>query len=291
MSRTNWPSGDAIAGATTRRSSRPAALLATLGGSVGYGVASVLQAWAAGRAHGPAVVRHPAYLIGLGCDTLAWLASLYALHALPLFTVQALLAGSLVITALLGRVVLHIRLSRRDAVAITVVTAALIVVVASAGTPSDAGPPVWFTPVLLVCLAAAGIALIGWYRKSSLVLAGVAGAAFSGAALCARTLHLGDTVDLSDAVRSLAQTPLTWAALAFGAIGALAYARALERGTVGPATAVLWVVEVIVPGVVGAVVLGDRVRPGWAAPAVIAVLAAVVACSAMSVQQRERDLL
>ncbi len=256
-----------------------AALLATLGGSLGYGVASVLQGWAARRALGPAVVRHPAYLLGLVLDLFSWLASLYALRSLPLFTVQALLASSLAVTVLLSRVVLGIRLARRDGAAITTVTAALVVIVAAAGPPSDTRPPAWFSSALLVCLPLVAALLVAGYGRHSLALATIGGLAFSGAALCARTVHL-------TAAGSLPRAPLAWAAAGFGAVGAFAYARALEKGPVGPATAVLWLVEVVVPAVGGVAILGDRVRPGWAVPAVVAVLASILACSTMAVTRR-----
>ena len=44
------------------------AFLAALGGMVLYGLASVSQGYAAARASGPAVLRHPGYLAGLAGD-------------------------------------------------------------------------------------------------------------------------------------------------------------------------------------------------------------------------------
>ena len=38
----------------------------------------------------------------------------------------------------------------------------------------------------------------------------------------------------------------------------------MRRGAVGTVVAALTVTEVVGPGVVGLVLLGDRVRPGWA---------------------------
>ena len=66
--------------------------------------------------------------------------------------------------------------------------------------------------------------------------------------------------------------------LVFGGIGTLAYARSLEGGAIGPATAVLWSVEVVVPGIARLAILGDTVRSGWALPAALAVLVTVGAC-------------
>lgn len=43
------------------------------------------------------------------------------------------------------------------------------------------------------------------------------------------------------------------------------YARALEHQRVGPPTALLWVVEVVGPGTIGLLALGDTIRSGWGA--------------------------
>lgn len=252
------------------------ATLAALTGAVGYGGGSVLQGAAARRAHGPAVVVHPLYLAGLGCDLLAWLCSLYALRFLPLFTVQAVLAGSVAVTVVLARVLLRERMAVRDALATGLIAAALIVVVASAGRESAVTTPPWLTAAMIVAAAAVAVALASAYRSgSSALLALVAGLAFSGAAICARSLS---TATLSQLVLE----PQGYLLLFFGGLGAVGYARSLERGPVGPATAVLWLVEVVAPGAVGVLVLGDGVRPGWALPAGLAVATALLGCVALS---------
>jgi hypothetical protein len=74
--------------------------------------------------------------------------------------------------------------------------------------------------------------------------------------------------------------PLAWVVAATGVAGTMAYAAALRRGPVGPATAQLWAVEVVVPAAVAIPLLGDGVRPGWLPPAIVAV-AAVVALTAV----------
>ncbi|WP_193314916.1 hypothetical protein [Georgenia thermotolerans] len=260
------------------------ALLAALVGTVGYGAGSVLQAAATSRASGPAALRHPLYLAGLGCDLVAWLASLVALRHLPLFAVQALLAGSLVVTAVLGRVFLDARLRRRDVAAIGVVTVALVAVAASAGEQAAHRPPSPFTAAVLGGLALCALALLALYpRGRSAALAVVAGAAFSGAALSARVVRVPAAgTPATRVVVDLLTDPLLWVIPVFGLLGLLAYARSLERGAVGPATAVMWTVEVVVPAVVGVALLGDGVRPGWAGVAVAAVLPAVAGCAVLA---------
>lgn len=249
------------------------ALLAALVGTLGYGVASVLQAVGASRASGPAVIRHPAYLAGLACDGVAWVASLVALRQLPLFVVQSLLAGSLGVTVVLARIFLGARLRRLDAIAIGVVVLALGVVAGAAGAESAHPAPHGFTIAMIIALVITAAVTVALYRGGgSLPLASLAGLAFSGAALCARA------VLSKEHWSHLFAEPLAWAVLGFGVVGALAYARSLERGPVGPATAVLWVVEVVVPGIIGVIVLGDTVRPGWTVPALVGVVAAMAAC-------------
>jgi drug/metabolite transporter (DMT)-like permease len=255
------------------------ATVAAVTGAVGYGGGSVLQAAAARRASGPAVVVHPLYLAGLGLDLLAWLCSLYALRSLALFTVQAVLAGSIAVTVVLARALLGERMTRRDAVATGLIAASLIVVIASAGREARAISPSWLTAAVIVAAAAVAIALAAAYRSaSSLLLAALAGLAFSGAAICARSLS---TTRLS----RLLLAPQMYVALLFGVLGAAAYARSLERGPVGPATAVLWLVEVVAPGAVGILMLGDGVRPGWALPGGLAVTTALAGCVALSTRR------
>lgn len=249
------------------------AFAAAITGMLFYGVASVAQGSAATRAEGPAVLRHPAYVAGLVCDGLAWLCSLVALGALPLFVVQSILAGSLAVTVLLAWPLLKVRPTRRDALAVLVVTTGLVLVSASAGGESTMTPPSWTTPVFLAALAALVVLAAASYRRGpSWLSALAAGAGFSGSALCARVAHLG----VGDPVRWVTE-PLAWAAVVYGVIGAVMYARALERGELGPATATMWVVEVVLPGAVGVFALGDPIRPGWTWPALAGVALATAA--------------
>jgi drug/metabolite transporter (DMT)-like permease len=251
-------------------------------GAVGYGVASVSQALAARRSTGTLhTLRQPLYIAGLGCDLLAWLASLVALRALAVYQVQAVLAGSLAVTVLGARLVLSSRLRRRDSVAVAVTVLALAVLALSAGPQEQIQPSgaVRFGLVSAAVLVAAG----GWVAAragSPGASAALAGLAFGGAALCARALPVSG--DVPAVVGALATDPLTWALVGFGVTGMLLYTHALQHGQVGPVTAVLWIVEVIPPSIVGVVVLHDTVREGWAPYAVVAVLVTAVAAAVLA---------
>lgn len=249
------------------------ALLAALVGMVGYGVASVLQAVGTTRAGGLAVLMQPLYVAGLACDAVAWLASLVALRQLPLFAVQSLLAGSLAVTVLLARLVLGARLRRRDVLAIPVVGLMLVVLAAAAGEQFAGQPPAGLRWALLGGLAGTAVLAALAYRSAAPGwVAVLAGLAFSGAALSTRAAHGTATWT------GLVTEPLAWAVAGFGALGVVLYARALERGAVGPATAVVWVVQVALPAALGTAVLHDGVRAGWAGPVVVALPVALVCC-------------
>lgn len=248
------------------------ALAAAVAAAVASGVSTVMQAVATRRAPGLAVVRQPLLLAALGIDGAAWLLSLAALDRLPLFVVQTALAGSLVVVVLLAARVLGAPLRGVDAAAVAAVVAALVVLAAGAGDQPAVAPPPAFTPAVLAAGGVLAVAVGAAYRSGPpALLACLGGLGYSGAAVAARGSH---------AAGDLLETVLQPAALAVvvcGVVGTLAYLRALERGTVGAVAAVEAVVEVVVPGAVGVAVLGDAVRPGWAAPALAAVAVSVAA--------------
>jgi drug/metabolite transporter (DMT)-like permease len=249
------------------------ALAAALGAAVGYGVSTVMQAVGTRRARGLAAVRQPLVLAGLAIDAAAWLLSLAALARLPLFVVQTALASSLVVVVLLAAPLLGARLRPVDVAAVGAVVVALAVLAAGAGDQPATAPPPGFTPGVLAAGGALALAAVGAYRAGPpALLACLGGLGYSGAAVAARGSHAAG--GLLDTVLQ----PSAVAVVVCGAVGTVAYLRALERGTVGAVAAVEAVVEVVVPGVVGVAVLGDTVRAGWAAPVLAAVAVAVAGC-------------
>ncbi len=86
-------------------------------------------------------------------------------------------------------------------------------------------------------------------------LAACAGFGFSGTAIAARALNVPTPV------WRLAFEPVAVALVLYGACGMLMFASALQRGSVTATTAVMLVVETVVPAIVGFAALGDRTRP------------------------------
>lgn len=249
-----------------------AALVAMVLNSVG----ALLQADGALRAtRSRPVAVQPRYLGGLGADALAWLCSAFALRFLPVFAVQAVLGGTIALTALAGTRMFGTVLRRVDRWAVAACLAGLVLVAASAGAtrPPTRSPAV--DVVLLVAVLLLAVAVLVLRRgRAGWPLAVVAGLGFGGSALAVRAAHVQGGLVL-DPVTLLAQ-PATYFVLGFWVVGLVGYSAALTRSDVASMTALLTVTEVLVPGLAGIVLLGDPVRPGWAT-ALAAGLAVAVA--------------
>jgi len=255
------------------------ALAITVFGAFSYAAGSILQAIGARRSSGTVrTLGHPLYLLGVVCDLLAWAGSMVALRELAVYLVESVLAGSLALTIVAARVILKSRLRRRDVAAIVVSVGALTVLAMSAGQQENVTASTAFRAWF--CVAAVAAALIGWGTAkvgSPGVTAAVAGLTLGGAALAGRALtlppqplhHVGATA------LAIVTEPLVGALAVFAATGMLLYTDALQRGQVGPVTAVLWIGEVVAPSAVALLLLGDSVRPGWSLAATVAGLVTV----------------
>jgi hypothetical protein len=257
-------------------------------GALSYAVGSILQAIGASRSHNTvSTLGHPLYLIGIALDISAWVAAMFALQHLAVYVVESVLAGSLAVTAVLAWVFLKSKLRHRDVVAIVCTGAALTTLAMSAGSQHEM-VPTW-TMRLAFCFCAVGVVILGWITTQIGIpglIAGVGGLSLGGAALTGRALTLppGSMDTFGGAVVAIATEPLVWALLVFPVNGMILYANALQHGDVGRVTAVHWTGEVVGPSVIALTLLGDTVRPGWEAAALIAGLvtvgAAVVLASA-----------
>lgn len=275
-------------------------LIGAFGAAVCYGVASVLQALAARRtetAEGldPRLIlrllKSVPYVAGLGLDVLGFLLSLLALRTLPLFLVQGVIASSLAVTAVLGAIVLHLSLRRREKVAVGVVVAGLILLAASAADDPVGGVTSRVSwGVLIAAIALSGLAVLLARLKGRAgagALGAVAGLQFGVVAVAARILPS------SYEPQVLLTDPATYALIIAAPVGILALSTALQRGTVTQATAPLVVAETLAPAAVGLVLFGDAPRVGWEWAAalgfVLAVLGAVSLASHGEVRVEEPD--
>ncbi|AGL18059.1 hypothetical protein [Actinoplanes sp. N902-109] len=270
------------------------ALAITIFGAFAYAAASILQAVGARRSVNTVrTLGHPLYLIGSVLDIAAWVGSMVALGTLAVYLVESVLAGSLALTVLGARIFLGSHLRRRDVAAVAVSIAALTVLAMSAG-PQENVPA---TTQLRLGFCAAALILIGLgvlaaHTATPGVVAAVAGLCLGGAAVTGRALPIPDAPGTLGMITGLLAEPLTWALLGFGLSGMLLYAHALQKGQVGPVTAVLWIAEVTAPSAVALGLLGDTVRPGWetaaTGAALVTVCAAVVLATAPAADDTTR---
>ena len=205
--------------------------------------------------------RQRRYLVGLACDGLGWVLSVASLRVLPVFAVQSVLAGTVPVTTVAAAGGNPRRLSGRQVAAVVLVVTGLALVAASAAPGRAPRLPPAATPVLLTTALLVALAAVSTRSRSPLLLAVLAGVSFGGVSLSVRAVHVASSLWTS--ARDLLTEPVAYAVLVFGATGTVLLAGAMRRAAVGSVVAVLSVTEVVVPGLVGLVLLGDRVRPGW----------------------------
>jgi hypothetical protein len=112
--------------------------------------------------------------------------------------------------------------------------------------------------------------------RSALALGALGGLAFGGVGVAARAVRVPHPLwhGLAD--------PLVWALAAYGLLGTLLYATALQRGTVTRATAALFAAETVGPAAVGLALLGDHARPGLGAVAAAGFVVTLAGCLALT---------
>jgi drug/metabolite transporter (DMT)-like permease len=252
-----------------------------LAAAIAYGLASILQASAAGSsgdAKARQLVLKPRFVLGMGLDAVGFAVQLAALQVLALFVVQSALAASLAVTAVAARI-LGVRLGRREWIAVGVVCLGLGLLGMSAG--SEGNPTVGDGFRLALGGAVALLALARVFvrfvprRVHSPLLGLIAGLGFGLVAVSGRIIPSLRPADLIT-------EPATYIAIAAGALAMLSYAAALQRGGVTTATAMLVVGETVFPALVGLVLLGDRARHGYTVTAVAGFALSVAAALALA---------
>ncbi|GCD91811.1 hypothetical protein [Nocardioides sp. LS1] len=233
-----------------------------------FGLGAVVQAHAVRRLDGsPTNLR--AFLVSSARDpwtvgvVVAYLLG-FVLHAvaiwlLPLYLAQAAVAMSLPVTAIASTVV-HERLTPMHWWAVAVVVVGLVLLSVGSGDPGDLVVHVWFA--VAVWAGAVALALAGWRGTglSGSSLGWLGGLGYAGSAIAVRGVGTPVTVAIVVAAAAVA---------VYGVLAFWLYSIALDRAPVSASTAPLIVGETFVPAVIGVLLLGDGVRPGWW-PAVVA---------------------
>lgn len=250
--------------------------------ALGYGLSSVMQALGARQAARENVDDHRmstaagspslrstaatamtgVFIVGAVFDVLGFIAGAGAARMLPLFLSQTIVAGNLVITALLGTRLLGIKLHPRDWVAMGTVMAALLVLGAASephmagATPRSLHWALLLITVVLVALALFGVRRMG--RAGSVAAGAAAGLLFGAVAIGVRVL---DGIN-PFSIGTMLTDPAAWVIAIAGASGFYLHTVALQLGAVNGSTAALVVGETAAPGIVGVMWLGDSTIPG-----------------------------
>jgi hypothetical protein len=251
-----------------------------------YGVANLLQSAAAARTtvhhtFDPGLLLRLAgqrtYLLGIGCQLLAFVFAFLARRDLPLFLVQASVAAGLGVTALLGVLILKWTLPRAEIALLALLLFGITALVLAA-QPAHARPLGTAGEVGLAA-AVAAIAVLGFFAVrlhgplGSVVLGSLAGIAFSAAAIAARPLA-GE-----HSFAGVCTNPLLYLLVAHSIVGQLLLGLAMQRGSTTAAVAAMDAAGAVPAAVVGLLLLGDQIWPGreWlAAVGFIATLASVI---------------
>ncbi len=263
------------------------AYLAAFGCALSYGLGSLLQDVAAKRAISDrsgatgarAMVRVATqlpYIAGTALDGLGWGLSLLALTRLPLFAVEAISAASIGVVVIGERFMRTSQPNRRQWVMLATLGVGLLALAVSAQPEQATAVQAGF--VLAMWAAVPLLVFAAWVlsaHTSGNLAAGLLGAlggvAFGGTAICARA------IELHHGWWAVVSEPLTWAVVAYGALGLVLFAGALQRGTVTVALSCMYATQTVVPAIVGLLVLGDRSRPGQAGVAVVGFVLTTVA--------------
>ncbi len=244
------------------------ALLAAVGVALCNGIAAELEKNSADK-HARVItlkfsfltslVRDWPYLLGLLLDFTAWPLTLVAVHELPLFVVQPIVAFSVVVTAVIDKFILRRTLSARSLVAMGIIFFGLIMLSLTA-QPEKAqavGQIVkWiivFFPLLLALIASMSIKT---KKYSAAILAAISGLAFGGTAITGRMLVI------SHPYWQILYSPLLWSLFAYGLVGILTFTIALQRHQASVINATMVAFETLIPIWVGITLLGDRPRQG-----------------------------
>ncbi|ANZ40505.1 hypothetical protein BBK82_35350 [Lentzea guizhouensis] len=229
------------------------------------------------------------YFLGLGVNLLGFGFASAALHRLPLFLVQSMLAFSIGVTATISAFLGHrLRAPGWGALFVGATGLVLLGVSAEPGR-AQALPPHWRWILVGMAVPVAAIAVYARRHHhvwATVALAAGSGVAYSVVGISARTLHLPDTA------WRLVLEPAAWAIVLNGLTAAVLFAMALQKGGPTGVSAIMFTTNTALSSFVGLVYLDDRVRDGYVTAATIGFVLAIagaVAVAHYAADTREKD--
>lgn len=213
------------------------------------------------------LLRSRLWLLGIGCDVLAYALQFVALGRGSLVLVQPLLVCGLLFALPIGAWLAGSSMTRRDwwgAVAVVMGISVFLVVASPGDGRSEVATHDWVWLLAITGAAVAGLVVLargrpGWRRAS--LLAAAAGVTYGvTAALTKAVAHL---LDIGLVAMLGNWQPYVLAAA--GLLGMLMAQSAFQAGPIDASLPVLTVVDPVVSVLIGAVVLGEGVRVGLVA--------------------------
>jgi len=273
-----------------------------LGAMIGvYGLANLLQSFAAARTPSPAhrrfdpylllrLLTHRTYVLGVVLQFSGFLLAFLARRDLPLFLVQASMAAGLGVTALLGVLILKWSVPRAEIVLLGLLGLGVVGLIVSAQpAPSrQLGP----AGNLALLIAVGVIAVAGLFAvrlrgaPGSVALGSLAGLSFAAAAVASRPLAGVHGWD------QFVRHPLLYLLLGHTVLGQLLLGLAMQRGSTTAAVAAMDAAAAAPAAVVGVLFLGDRITPGLqglAAAGFLVTLGAVIGLTRYAAPQHRGD--
>lgn len=252
------------------------AIVALVFSCLGYGAAAVIQAVGSRRATGLVAVIQPLYLLGVVINFAAFAASYLAIERLPLFLVNAVLAGSIAITVILARVFLGTSMGWRDILAIGAVIAGIVLLAIAAGGEDPVPPRYLLLSTAIGALVLVLVLVALWRSGPAWALATVSGLGFGLISVAARTID-------GDSIGAFLHGWVGVLTMAVGGIVAsLACMRGFQRGHIGLVVVLQNGTSVVMAAVIGLVFLGDTVAAGFGWALVAGLLAVLVGCSVLA---------
>ncbi|MEU3624981.1 hypothetical protein BS329_36655 [Amycolatopsis coloradensis] len=200
------------------------------------------------------------YFLGIGVDLIGFACAAAALHRLPLFLVQSVLAFSVGVTATISAF-MGTRLAAQGWAALGVGAVGLILLGLSAQPgPAKVLPAAWRWVLPAMALVVGAIAW--WFRRfdrpwAAQVLGFATGVGFSMVGVSARTL------ELPSAGWAMLVEPAVWGMVFNGLAAAVAFALALQKGGATAVNAIMFTTNTALSSVIGLAFLDDRVRDGF----------------------------
>ncbi|MFD4636346.1 hypothetical protein ACFWN2_03460 [Lentzea sp. NPDC058436] len=229
------------------------------------------------------------YFLGLGVNLLGFGFASAALHRLPLFLVQSMLAFSVGVTATISVFMgARVRASTWGALAVGATGLVLLGVSAEPG-PAQALSSHWRWILVAAPVPVLALALYARRRQhvwAKAALAFGSGVSYSVVGISARTLHLPDTA------WRLVLEPAAWSIALNGLTAAVLFAMALQKGGPTGVTAIMFTTNTTLSSFVGLVYLDDQVRAGYVTAATIGFVLAIAGALAVarySADTRQED--